>query len=38
MVDALSAEFHGVLLLIIAGVSLTAAANDLIVLFWRSSW
>jgi NADH-quinone oxidoreductase subunit N len=33
-VDGLfSAEFHGVLLLIVAGVSLTAAANDLIVLF-----
>ena len=31
--DTMSAEFHGVLLLIIAGVSLTAAANDLIVLF-----
>jgi NADH-quinone oxidoreductase subunit N len=31
--EALSAEFHGVLLLIVAGVSLTAAANDLIVLF-----
>jgi NADH-quinone oxidoreductase subunit N len=31
--DAMSAEFHGMLLLIIAGVSLTAAANDLIVLF-----
>ncbi len=31
--EAMSAEFHGVLLLIIAGVSLTAAANDLIVLF-----
>ena len=31
--DALSAEFHGVLLLIVAGVSMTAAANDLIVLF-----
>ncbi|HET6325402.1 MAG TPA: NADH-quinone oxidoreductase subunit N [Planctomycetaceae bacterium] len=31
--DTMSAEFHGVLLLIIAGVSLTAAANDLIMLF-----
>jgi NADH-quinone oxidoreductase subunit N len=31
--DTMSAEFHGVLLLMIAGVSLTAAANDLIVLF-----
>ncbi|HXY37729.1 MAG TPA: NADH-quinone oxidoreductase subunit N [Planctomycetaceae bacterium] len=31
--DALSAEFHGVVLLMVAGVSLTAAANDLIVLF-----
>jgi NADH-quinone oxidoreductase subunit N len=30
---AWSAEFHGVVLLIVAGVSLTAAANDLIVLF-----
>jgi NADH-quinone oxidoreductase subunit N len=30
---ALSAEFHGVVLLIVAGVSLTASANDLIVLF-----
>jgi NADH-quinone oxidoreductase subunit N len=33
-IDAsVSAEFHGVLLLIVAGVSLTAAANDLILLF-----
>jgi NADH-quinone oxidoreductase subunit N len=31
--DTFAAEFHGMLLLIIAGVSLTAAANDLIVLF-----
>jgi NADH-quinone oxidoreductase subunit N len=31
--DHVSAEFHGLLLLIIAGVSLTAAANDLVVLF-----
>ena len=31
--DEFSAEFHGLLLLVIAGVSLTAAANDLIVLF-----
>ncbi len=31
--EAMSAEFHGVLLLIVAGVSLTAAADDLIVLF-----
>jgi NADH-quinone oxidoreductase subunit N len=31
--DAMSAEFHGMLLLIVAGVSLTAAADDLIVLF-----
>ncbi len=30
---ALSAEFHGMLLLIVAGVSLAAAADDLIVLF-----
>lgn len=33
IVDAFAAEFHGLLLLIVAGVSLTAAANDLIVLF-----
>jgi NADH-quinone oxidoreductase subunit N len=33
IVDDFAAEFHGLLLLIIAGVSLTAAANDLIVLF-----
>src|SRR5262249_38574027 len=31
--DTMSAEFQAVLLLIVAGVSLTAAANDLIVLF-----
>jgi NADH-quinone oxidoreductase subunit N len=31
--DTFSAEFHGVLLMIGAGVSLAAAANDLIVLF-----
>ena len=31
--DHVSAEFHGLLLLMVAGVSLTAAANDLIVLF-----
>ena len=31
--DTFSAEFHGVLLMIVAGVSLAAAANDLIVLF-----
>jgi NADH-quinone oxidoreductase subunit N len=31
--EAFSAEFHGVLLMIVAGVSLAAAANDLIVLF-----
>jgi NADH-quinone oxidoreductase subunit N len=31
--DTFSAEFHGMLLLIVAGVSLTAAANDLIMLF-----
>ncbi len=33
IVDDFSAEFHGLLLLIVAGVSLTGAANDLIVLF-----
>jgi NADH-quinone oxidoreductase subunit N len=33
IVDDFAAEFHGLLLLIVAGVSLTAAANDLIVLF-----
>lgn len=31
--DRFAAEFHGLLLLIVAGVSMTAAANDLIVLF-----
>jgi NADH-quinone oxidoreductase subunit N len=33
IVDNVAAEFHGLLLLIVAGVSLTAAANDLVVLF-----
>jgi NADH-quinone oxidoreductase subunit N len=33
LVDEFSAEFHGLLLLIVAGTSLTAAANDLVVLF-----
>ena len=33
IVDEYAAEFHGLILLMIAGVSLTASANDLIVLF-----
>jgi NADH-quinone oxidoreductase subunit N len=33
ILDEFAAEFHGLLLLMVAGVSLTAAANDLIVLF-----
>lgn len=33
VVDEYAAEFHGVVLLMIAGVSLSAAANDLIALF-----
>jgi NADH-quinone oxidoreductase subunit N len=33
VLDDFAAEFHGLLLLMVAGVSLTAAANDLIVLF-----
>jgi NADH-quinone oxidoreductase subunit N len=33
ILDEFAAEFHGLLLLIVAGIGLTAAANDLVVLF-----
>jgi NADH-quinone oxidoreductase subunit N len=33
IVDEFAAEFHALILLMVAGISLTAAANDLIVLF-----